>query len=130
MWGALSDERTGLPFTVAAGPRHRSHSWIRFPRDSWPYFTASDSRLPNLESQVSVFISARTGWPPIEAILEIDSFHLRLQYPLIYIVSRFHCILVCTLSTVASGKSLDCIADFSPQDVGSVSRIIDVIWLH
>jgi hypothetical protein len=24
--GALSDERTGLPFTIAAGPRQRSHS--------------------------------------------------------------------------------------------------------
>jgi hypothetical protein len=26
MWGALSDERTGLPLTNAAGPRQRSHS--------------------------------------------------------------------------------------------------------
>jgi hypothetical protein len=34
IWGALSDERTGLPFTIAAGPRQRSHSWVRFPRDS------------------------------------------------------------------------------------------------
>jgi hypothetical protein len=25
MWGALSDERTGLSFTTADGPRHRSH---------------------------------------------------------------------------------------------------------
>jgi hypothetical protein len=25
MWGALSDERTGLPFTIASGPRQRSH---------------------------------------------------------------------------------------------------------
>jgi hypothetical protein len=32
--GALSDERTGLPFTVAAGPRQRCHSWVRVPRDS------------------------------------------------------------------------------------------------
>jgi hypothetical protein len=37
MWGALSDERTGLPFTIAAG--QRSHSWVR-------YFTLSDSRIP------------------------------------------------------------------------------------
>jgi hypothetical protein len=28
MWGAVSDERTGLPFTIAAGPRQRSHSWV------------------------------------------------------------------------------------------------------
>jgi hypothetical protein len=46
MWGALSDERTGLPFTIAAGPRQRSHSWVRVPRHAWPYFTFSDSRLP------------------------------------------------------------------------------------
>jgi hypothetical protein len=25
MWGALSDEKTGLSFTIASGPRHRSH---------------------------------------------------------------------------------------------------------
>jgi hypothetical protein len=31
MWGALSDERTGLSFTIAAGPRQRSHSQVRVP---------------------------------------------------------------------------------------------------
>jgi hypothetical protein len=29
MWGAVSDERTGLSFTIAAGPRQRSHSRVR-----------------------------------------------------------------------------------------------------
>jgi hypothetical protein len=28
MWGALSDERTGLSFTIAAGPSQRSHSRV------------------------------------------------------------------------------------------------------
>jgi hypothetical protein len=46
IWRALSDERTGLSFTIAAGPRQRSHFRVRFPWDSWPYFTVSDSRLP------------------------------------------------------------------------------------
>jgi hypothetical protein len=46
MWGALSEVRTGLPFTVAAGPRQRNHSWVWVPRHSWPYFTVSDLRLP------------------------------------------------------------------------------------
>jgi hypothetical protein len=46
MWGALSDERTGLSFTIAAGYRKHGHSRVRVPWDSWPYFTASDSRLP------------------------------------------------------------------------------------
>jgi hypothetical protein len=38
--------RTGLPFTIAAGSRQRTHSWDQVQRDSWPYFTVSDSRLP------------------------------------------------------------------------------------
>jgi hypothetical protein len=46
MWGALSDERTGLSFTSAADPRRRSHSRVRVPWDSRPYFTVSASRLP------------------------------------------------------------------------------------
>jgi hypothetical protein len=46
MWGALSDERTGLWFTIAADPCQRSDSQVRVPWDSWPYFTVSDSRLP------------------------------------------------------------------------------------
>jgi hypothetical protein len=29
MWGALSDETTGLPFAVATGPRQRSHSRVK-----------------------------------------------------------------------------------------------------
>jgi hypothetical protein len=35
----------GLSFTIAAGPHQRSHSQVRVPRDSWPHFTVSDSRL-------------------------------------------------------------------------------------
>jgi hypothetical protein len=46
MWRALSDERTGLSFTIAAGPHQHSHSQVRVPCDSRPYFTVSDSRLP------------------------------------------------------------------------------------
>jgi hypothetical protein len=46
MWGALSDERKGLSFTTATGPRQRSHYRIRVPWDWRPYFTVSDSRLP------------------------------------------------------------------------------------
>jgi hypothetical protein len=34
MWGALSDARTGLSFTISAGRSQRSHSWIRAPWDS------------------------------------------------------------------------------------------------
>jgi hypothetical protein len=45
IWGALSDERTGL-FAIATGPRQRSHFRVRVPWHSWQYFTVSDSRLP------------------------------------------------------------------------------------
>jgi hypothetical protein len=43
MWDALSDERTGL--SSAAGPRQRSHSRVRIPWRSRPYFTVSDSKF-------------------------------------------------------------------------------------
>jgi hypothetical protein len=45
MWGALSDERIGLSFTIAAGPRQRSHFRVRVSWDSLQYLTVSDSRL-------------------------------------------------------------------------------------
>jgi hypothetical protein len=61
MWGALSDERTGLSFTLAAGPRQRSHSRVRVPWDSRPYFTVSDSRLAGLRWRYST--------PPAHGIL-------------------------------------------------------------
>jgi hypothetical protein len=48
----------GLSFTIAFGPRQRSHSQVRVTRDLWPHFTVSDSRLPQLRGQVPVFISA------------------------------------------------------------------------
>jgi hypothetical protein len=46
VWGALSDERTGLPFAFAAGPCQRRLSRVRVPWDSRPYFAVSDLRLP------------------------------------------------------------------------------------
>jgi hypothetical protein len=46
MWGNLSDERTVLLFIIVADPRQRSQSRVRVPRDWWPYFTVSASRLP------------------------------------------------------------------------------------
>jgi hypothetical protein len=66
MWGALSDERMGLSFTIAAGARQRSHSWVRVPWDSRPYFTVSDAKLPFLSppmtrrARVEVFDTAST----------------------------------------------------------------------
>jgi hypothetical protein len=34
MWGAISDERTGLSFTIAPGPRQCSHFRVPVPWDS------------------------------------------------------------------------------------------------
>jgi hypothetical protein len=46
LWGALSDERSGLSFVCAAGPCQRSLSRIGVPWDLRPYFTVSHLRLP------------------------------------------------------------------------------------
>jgi hypothetical protein len=45
MWGAVFDERTGLSFTIAAGPLQSSHFRVLVPWDSGSYFTVSGSRL-------------------------------------------------------------------------------------
>jgi hypothetical protein len=42
LWVALSDERMSLSFTIAAGHHQRSHSRVRVPWNSRPYFTVSD----------------------------------------------------------------------------------------
>jgi hypothetical protein len=49
----------GLSFTIAVGLRQRIHSQVRVSQETWPIFTVSDSRAPNLEGQVPVFISPR-----------------------------------------------------------------------
>jgi hypothetical protein len=46
LWSALSDERTGLSFVYADGPRQRSLSRVGGPWVLPPYFTVSVSRLP------------------------------------------------------------------------------------
>jgi hypothetical protein len=66
MWGALSDERTGLSFVYAAGPCQRCLAQVRVPWDSRPYFTVSDLRLrfssppTNRRVTVEVFDPAST----------------------------------------------------------------------
>jgi hypothetical protein len=51
-----SDERMGLSFTIAAGPRQHSHSQVWVPRNSLAHFTVSDLRLPQPGGYVPVFI--------------------------------------------------------------------------
>jgi hypothetical protein len=47
----------GLAFTIAAGPRQRSHSRIQVPRDSWNILLSRIRDSLNLEDQVPLFIS-------------------------------------------------------------------------
>jgi hypothetical protein len=64
MWGVAYDERTGLSFTTAAGPRqrilgsecHGNHNHILLPqiRDS-----------PNLEGEVPVFVFPQEQGGPV-----------------------------------------------------------------
>jgi hypothetical protein len=44
--GTLTNERTGVSFIIAVGPRLHNHFCVRIPPDSWPYFTISISRFP------------------------------------------------------------------------------------
>jgi hypothetical protein len=77
MWDAFSGERTGLPFTIAAGPRQGSHSWVRVLQDSWPYFTASDTRLPQPGgSGPHIYIPQEQGGPVIPPSTGFPFHHL------------------------------------------------------
>jgi hypothetical protein len=75
MWGVLFEERTGLSFTIASGPRQRSHSQICLMRGSWPYFTVSYSRLPQPGGpDPRIYIPQEQGGP---VILPGTVFHFR-----------------------------------------------------
>jgi hypothetical protein len=75
MWGDLSDKRTDLSFTTAAGPRQRSH-----------YFTIRDSRLPQHRGPgPRIFIPQEQGGPVIPPG---TGFSFRVPYETGYIVTR------------------------------------------
>jgi hypothetical protein len=122
MWGALSDERTGLFFTIAASPRQRSHFRVRFPWNSWPYFTVSDSRIPfsspptTCRTTVEVFDPASTSEILISLSLSYDrrsvGQSVLVSSPFLRLVTRFlllsdHCgFLICgALSDERTGLS-------------------------
>jgi hypothetical protein len=62
MWGALSDERTVLPFTIVAGPRQRSQSRVPVPRDSWPHFTVRFETPLIWRARSPYLYPPGTGW--------------------------------------------------------------------
>jgi hypothetical protein len=59
MWGALSDERTGLSYTIAAGPHQRSHSESESCRTHDHILLSQIPDCPNLGRQVPVFTFPR-----------------------------------------------------------------------
>jgi hypothetical protein len=59
MWSTFSDERTGLSFTVAAGPRQRSFLWSETRRAHDHILLSQIRDSPNMEGQVPIFISPR-----------------------------------------------------------------------
>jgi hypothetical protein len=130
LYGALSDERTGLSFTIVASPRHRSHFRVQVPWDSWPCFTVSDSSLPFSSSPttrrdtVEVFDPASTRQSTLEFKNELscitrdepkrDHQLEQLIYYCTYLLSRKTCVSEpfsstgCP-STVDSGTSGTCL---------------------
>jgi hypothetical protein len=66
LWDAFSDEMMDLSFTIAAGPHHCSNFLVLLSRDSWPYFTVSDSRLLQPGGTgPRIYISRENGGPVI-----------------------------------------------------------------
>jgi hypothetical protein len=63
MWGALSDERTGLPFTIAAGPPQCNHSWVRVPL-RFPQPGGPDPHIYMPQEQGDPVIPPGTGFTP------------------------------------------------------------------
>jgi hypothetical protein len=93
LWSALSLSlwrENGSAFTIAADPRQSSHSWVGVPRDSWPYFTLSDSRLPQPGGPgPRIYIPQEEGGPvippgigfPFRRLLRLAGLRWRYSYP-------------------------------------------------
>jgi hypothetical protein len=69
MWGALSDERAGLSLTIAAGPRPRSHSWVRVPWDWQPCVNSRTSKTGGHGLHIYEYIPQKQGGPVIPQAL-------------------------------------------------------------
>jgi hypothetical protein len=65
MCGALSDERTGLPFTIAAGPRQRSHFWVRVPGLVTIFYCLRFETPPTWRARCRIYIPQEQGGPVI-----------------------------------------------------------------
>jgi hypothetical protein len=71
LWGALSDERTGLSFVHAAGPCQRSLPRVRVHWDLRPYFIVSDLRLSFSSPPTTRRATVRYSTPPPDGFKKI-----------------------------------------------------------
>jgi hypothetical protein len=71
LWGTFSDERLGLTFTTAAGPRQRSHSLVRVPWDCYcELFSGLPHNLPSRNVLTLQFIATET-WNFVVAMINL-----------------------------------------------------------
>jgi hypothetical protein len=61
MWGAPSDERTGLSFTIAAVPRQRRHFRVRVPRNSSTFYCLRFQTSPTWRARSRIYIPQGQG---------------------------------------------------------------------
>jgi hypothetical protein len=78
LWGALSDERSGMCFVYAAGPCQRSLSRVRVPWGLRPYFTVSDLRLPFSSPPTTRRVTVEVFDPSIVACITVATLMLCL----------------------------------------------------
>jgi hypothetical protein len=65
LYNTFSDDGMGLSFTIAAGPRQRSHSRVQFPRDLRHILLSQIWDSPNLEGQAPYLYTQEQGGPVI-----------------------------------------------------------------
>jgi hypothetical protein len=118
IWGGVSDERACLSYTIAAGPRQRSHCQVRVPWDTRPYFTVSDLRLPFRRLLRLAGLRWRYSTPPPHRILSCKwitcPFMTRCGPQTEHIFERFVC---CNLRTPCHGNA--CLPNRCPATVYS-----------
>jgi hypothetical protein len=107
LWGALSDERTGLSFVHAAAPFQGSLSRVRVPWVSRLYFTVSDLRLPFSSPPTTRRVTVEIFDPPPHG----------LGIPVILINPRTDtaetqlalcCVIVASTEVLLSNASISC----------------------
>jgi hypothetical protein len=107
LWGMDSAlwREGGLSFTIAAGPRQRSHSRVRVPWDSRPYFTVSDSRLPFCRLPRLAGLRWRYLKQPPHGILQQLSSKPRLTYnPSARTTQKIPFLCCCTIRVCCCGN--------------------------